>query len=47
MRSVPLWPTFLRIAMPTPEQLARMTIRELLDLNPQVRRYLLVRSPDI
>ena len=33
--------------MLTAEQIARMTIRELLDLNPQVRRYLLARSPDI
>jgi len=33
--------------MPTQDQIARMTVRELLDLNPQVRRYLLARSPDI
>ena len=29
------------------DQIARLTIRELLDLNPEVRRYLLARSPDI
>jgi len=33
--------------MLTPEQIARMTVRELLDWTPEVRRYLLARSPDI
>ena len=31
----------------TPRTLATATVRELLDLSPEVRRYLLARNPDI
>jgi len=31
----------------TPDRIETATIQELLDLGPEVRRYLLARSPDI
>ena len=31
----------------TPQKIAKMRIRDLLDLNPAVRRYLLSRIPDV